>query len=118
MLDNAQDSPDSMRMVWMIFVLLTPLGLHAVYQPINESWTVKRFGCACRIFRSNEWHINANDINVMLWLLAAVLLSYCWLHLVAPFLPLATADRVLVSIFGLTPLLSLCAWCCARESWL
>jgi hypothetical protein len=46
-----------MRRVLLIVPFLVPLLLHCVYQPVNEAWTVKRFGCGCPILgHEDEFH--------------------------------------------------------------
>lgn len=51
----------------LALVYLFPPLFHFAYQPVNQEWTVKRFGCGCPLL-DLSWRFNANHFNMILWL--------------------------------------------------
>ncbi len=49
----------------LVLPYASPVALYFVYQPINEEWTVKQFGCGCPRLDGTP-HFNANDFNLIL----------------------------------------------------
>ena len=70
-------------------LMAIPYLAHAAYQPVNEKWTVKVFGCGCPKIRwigsppPAFWErFNSNDVNAMLWTLLWGVCSLAWCYLV------------------------------------
>jgi hypothetical protein len=61
-----------------LLAFLAPFGSYVVYQPINQEWTVKRFGCGCPSL-DGSYHFNANDFNAIVWGVIAVVCTTCWI---------------------------------------
>ncbi len=58
-----------------------PFAFSTVYEPINESWTVKLLGCSCPKLDGAYPAFNANDFNVILW--AGVFAFSTWMWFLA-----------------------------------
>jgi len=59
--------PSVFAMVSLVLPFLLPILFYTVYQPINEHWTVRQFGCGCPSLDGTR-HFNSNDFNTILWL--------------------------------------------------
>ena len=58
------------RVNWMVSLVLPfllPILFYVAYQPFNECWTVRQFGCGCPSLDGTR-HFNSNDFNTILWL--------------------------------------------------
>ena len=53
-------------MIHFVLPFAVPFLCYHVYQPINNGWTVKKFGCGCPSL-DGTCHFNANDFNTILW---------------------------------------------------
>jgi hypothetical protein len=49
----------------LLLPFLIPIGFYHAYQPVNEAWTVTRFGCGCPSL-DGTYHFNANHFNLIL----------------------------------------------------
>ena len=95
---------------------LVPLAVHWLYQPVNENWTVKTFGCGCPPL-DLSWRFNANHFNTILWLVVFSLNA----SLLVKVFPVEQRERESGAAFlslGFVALLFLCAKQWARECWL
>ncbi len=94
--------------------LVAPFVFHAAYQPINESWTVERFGCGCPPLDLSS-RFDANDFNLILWIAVFVI---CGSMLIWSCLKTKSAWRYRL-IAMLLPILGLsCAILWVKEIWL
>lgn len=109
-----------MRRVMLIVPFVLPLIFHRLYQPLNESWTVKRFGCGCPPLRdTGGFHFNANDFNLIIWLVIAVICGMSWWLLLRPeFKDRRSTKYYLIQLAGVYVLLAICGRQWAREGWL
>jgi hypothetical protein len=61
-----------MRLLLTAVSFVIPWLIHVLYQPLNENWTVKRFGCGWPPILprggSAGWGFNANHFNLLLWI--------------------------------------------------
>lgn len=89
---------------------------HIMYQPVNEAWTVNRFGCGCPPI-SGESRFNANDFNLIVWaLLFLVCVVTWWLGLRRTFTK--SSRLTTVGFVGVMLLMILCASRYFKECWL
>ncbi len=110
-----------MRRVLLILPFVVPFVFHALYQPINAAWTVKRFGCGCPPVTANpdDWFFNANYFNLILWCGVAAACGISWWFLLRPeFTDRKSARYVVAQSIGLGVLLCICANRLAGEIWL
>lgn len=56
---------------------LLPIASYYTYQPINEAWTVRQFGCGCPPL-DGSWRFNANHFNAILFAIVGGLSIWCW----------------------------------------
>lgn len=107
-------------MKWLLLPIpfLVPVAFHFAYQPINESWTVKRFGCGCPAL-DGSFRFNANDVNSLLWLGILAVCIVGWVSIVSRlFVHDLDKWRVQVMIIGILGLVLLSARMWALEGWL
>lgn len=70
------------RLPSAIVVFCVPFAVHAIYQPLNAAWTVRRFGCGCPpLHDTGDFRFTANHLNAIGWLLifAALCSTWWWL---------------------------------------
>jgi hypothetical protein len=81
----------------LVLPYFIPIVFYLVYQPINEGWTVKQFGCGCPTL-DGKYHFNANDFNLVI---VAVIALFCvpwWLVSASQMTP--KKIRIPVCFFG------------------
>jgi len=109
-----------LRQSLIVLPFTVPFVLHRIYQPINEKWTVKRFGCGCpRVNDTRAWHFNANDFNMIIWIAVMLACTVSWCLLIRVEF---TRPRTLKSYFlqfgGIYALLCICMSRLGQEAWL
>jgi hypothetical protein len=109
-----------MRRALLILPFFLPVLFHRLYQPVNEAWTVKRFGCGCPIVgHEHEFHFNANHFNLILWCAVGIGCGLSWWFLLRPeFSDRKSTRYVVAQSIGLGVLLCICANCLGQEIWL
>ena len=103
-----------MRRLLLPLPFAVPPVVHAMYEPINRDWTVKRFGCGCPQI-DGTWPFNANDFNLILWILV---LSACTCAFVVAVRHGVRKWRYEIIGVGFAVLLALCLKMYGRECWL
>ena len=110
-----------LRTLGLILPFVVPFVFHWLYQPVNRSWTVKRFGCGCPPMMAppGSWGFNANYFNFYIWvaLLAACAISW-WSASGRTVRGLTPNQGLLVRVLGLFALLHACATRFGKEFWL
>jgi hypothetical protein len=92
-----------------------PIAFHRLYQPLNEAWTVKTFGCSCPTL-DGRWRFNANHFNSILWLIIAAI---CVTSLIAGCRPVRSSEDRSVLLIWLIPLMfGACLMHWALEGWM
>jgi hypothetical protein len=108
----------ALRRVCLALPFVSPFVVHALYQPINERWTVKQFGCGCPPL-DGSWRFNANHFNTILWAGVALSATVAWGIALRPEFPArgpSAYPPILMAGIGL--LLWICAGRWAKEIWL
>ena len=111
-----------MKRVLIILPFALPFLVHQIYQPINENWTVRRFGCGCPPVLGpgvREWNFNANEFNSIVWVAVAstCVLSW-WLLVRSAFTNRRTTKYFLLQMSGVYVLVFICMRQLALEFWL
>jgi hypothetical protein len=103
-------------MKWLLFLIpfAVPPVFHWFYQPLNEAWTVKAFGCGCPPL-DLSWKFNANHFNGILWL---VLFFECLGILVSVSRILFDEPKSLILCYAFAALGMECLWFWGHEVWL
>jgi hypothetical protein len=99
----------------MVLPFVLPVACYFLYQPINESWTVRQFGCGCPSLDGTR-HFNANDFNAILWFLIAACCGIWWARLVKAVFPEKVRPRACA--LGGFAILLLAAKLWAKTVWL
>lgn len=81
-----------MRYELLALPFLVPPLVHRLYQPINEAWTVKTFGCGCPPL-AGGWSFNANHFNLILWCVVCLACAIGWWRALRPEGADVTASR-------------------------
>ena len=104
----------------LILPFLVPLVFHRLYQPVNEAWTVKRFGCGCPpVQDTGGFHFNANYFNMILWFGIMVACGASWWLLFRPeFVNRRSKKYFALQFAGVYILLCICMRQLAHEIWL
>ena len=112
------DTGRVVRRIGLVLPFVSPFVVHAMYQPVNERWTVKRFGCGCPPL-DGSWRFNANDFNLILWVGVALAAVVAWgVALRAEFPARGATAYPPVLIAGILLLLWICASRFAKETWM
>ena len=111
------------RRLCLILLLGVPFLIHRLYQPLNESCTVKRFGCGCPPMTSKgaaaSSSFNANHFNLILWCGIAIACGLsCWFLLRAEFTDRTSGRYLLAQSIGLFTVMYSCASRLVKEGWL
>jgi hypothetical protein len=97
---------DTALALGLVLPYLMPVGFYFLYQPINEEWTVKQFGCGCPRLDGTT-HFNANHFNLILVGLVDGICIPWWLLSAERFIPahfwpiaavMGTATIIMVSL--------------------
>ena len=109
-----------MHRALLILPFIIPFVFHTVYQPINATWTVQRFGCGCPPLRDPDaLRFNANHFNLILWCAVATACGLSWsLLLRHAFTDRKSIAYTAAQAIGLAVLLCICANRLAGEYWL
>jgi hypothetical protein len=109
-----------MRRALLIIPFIVPFVFHAFYQPINEAWTVERFGCGCPPIRNaGAFRFNANYFNLVLWCGVALVCGLSWWLLLRREITDRKAMHYLVAqLTGLAVLTGICFNRLGKEFWL
>jgi len=109
-----------MRRALLILPFLVPFVFHRLYQPVNEAWTVKRFGCGCPIVgHEHEFHFNANYFNMVIWCGIVLACGASWWLLFRPeFVNRSSTKYYVLQFAGIYVLLFICMRQLAQEFWL
>ena len=97
---------------------LMPVLVGLLYGPINERWTVKRFGCGCPPL-DLSWRFNANHFNMILWGIVAICCIVLWCLQVARAFGDRSAEwRFLWGFFGSLGIVVICLKFFSQGFWL
>jgi hypothetical protein len=109
-----------MRRALLILPFVVPLLFHRLYQPVNEAWTVKRFGCGCPpVTDVDAFRFNANHFNMIIWLVIMFACGASWWLLLRPeFVTRRSTKYYVLQFVGVYVLLIICLRQFAREHWL
>jgi hypothetical protein len=55
-----------------------PFLFNVAYDPIDENWTVKTFGCSCPNLDGTYRAFNANHFNAIVWTIVLCCSAYAW----------------------------------------
>ena len=95
---------------------IAPLLVFTAYQPINEAWTVKTFGCGCPISDGTYRAFDANSFNAILWCIVAAVCMRGWSKALGRFA--LKCDRAGWSAGGAVAIVFCCLKMWAKGGWL
>jgi|SRR5262245_774609 len=106
------------RRAFLAVPFVVPFVVHRLYQPINEAWTVKRFGCGCPPL-DDRWRFNANYFNLTLWVIVLLACSVFFGSALRPEFPRRGPNTFFpVLLAGILLLTFMCMERWAKECWM